>query len=448
MIENKFYFVSLGCAKNTVDSESMAKILHKAGYSGVTDPSTAEFLIVNTCGFLQAARKEAVDILNDLSVNKQPGQYLIAAGCLTERYRQDILKEIPQVDGIMSTRRWMDILKVVKSLKKRKQNTPFSYFPESPTVGKDEKGIGRFALQNPSAYLKIADGCRRSCAFCTIPSIKGPLVSRTKEKILHEAKILQEIGIKEIILVAQDTTDYGSDLGVKNGLAKLLKEITSVAPEIPWLRILYTYPGIITDELINVMAEYEQVLPYIDIPLQHASPTILKAMNRPSNLSSVKETLNRLREAMPEIALRSTFITGFPGESEQDFQQLVEFIEEIQFDRVGVFPYSFEPGAPGEHLGDPIPQKIKSERVEQIMTLQEKISLKINQSFIGKPIKVLVEGITQEGITFGRTYRDAPEIDGLVLIEKEVPVGEFAEIMITGVMPHDLIGVRVNNNLS
>ncbi|MCE1255512.1 MAG: MiaB/RimO family radical SAM methylthiotransferase, partial [Anaerolineae bacterium] len=315
-MKNSYYLVSLGCAKNTVDSESIANLLNNAGYTGLDKPHKAEVLIVNTCGFIESARRESIEVLQELAANKKKGQYLIAAGCMTERYRQSITEQVPGISGFVGTKRWMDMLDVIKQSRENATKLPYSHFPESPTVGSDEHGVPRYAIQGGSAYLKIADGCRRPCAFCSIPLIKGSAVSRPADSIIKEALSLQEQGIQELILISQDTTDYGSDLGIKNGLAGLLKQITAQVTQIPWIRVLYAYPGYVTDELIEVMATSPQILHYLDIPLQHAHPDMLKRMKRPSNIDWVYQTVEKMRRAMPDLAIRTTFITGFPGETD------------------------------------------------------------------------------------------------------------------------------------
>jgi ribosomal protein S12 methylthiotransferase len=359
------------------------------------------------------------------------------------------VRRVPGIDGLLGTRRWMDILEVVNGLRNGGQPEPLYHLPESPTIGKDEKGVLRAAVQGASAYLKIADGCRRPCAFCAIPLIKGTAVSRPMKTILAEVHTLQDRGVREIILIAQDTSDYGHDLGMKDGLPKLLEQIVNEAPEVDWLRVLYTYPGYVTDRLIEVMATHPQILPYLDMPLQHAHPATLKRMRRPANMEWVYRTLEKMRTAMPDLALRSTFIVGYPGETEGEFQVLMDFVGEIRFDRVGTFQFSFEPGTPSEPLGDPIPAEVKQERYDRLMKLQQGISLKKNQSLIGKVLDVLIEG-EGDGLLVGRSYRDAPEIDGMVIIEdsaqwkgrptKEALIGKITPVRITGAMIYDLSG--------
>ncbi len=450
MNNKTFHLVSLGCAKNTVDSNSMAQLLQQDGYSTEEDPAKAEVLIVNTCGFIDPAREESYAVLRDLALEKGKNQLLIAAGCLTQRYGADVVKRIPGIDGVIGTRRWMDICQVVSQLRKEKSPQPLYHLPDAEVVGRSPQGIVGSHIQGSSAYLKIADGCRRPCAFCAIPMIKGTAVSRPIEKILQDAHYLQSQGIREINLIAQDTTDYGHDLGLNDGLASLLTELTKAVPDVDWIRILYAYPGYITDQLIEVMATHDQILPYIDIPLQHAAPEILRKMRRPANMDWVYQTVEKLRRAMPELALRTTFIVGYPGESEKAFATLLDFIKGVRFDRVGVFEFSFEPGTTSEALGDPIPAAVKSERKEHLMLAQQGISLEINQVLVGQRMDVLIEGQgtvagSTEVISLGRTYRDAPEIDGMVIVEGELPEGELSQVRITGAMTYDLIGVPVTS---
>jgi len=446
--KNTFHLVSLGCSKNTVDSDSMAQLLIRDGYRAVKKPERASVLIVNTCGFIGSARDESLRELQKLADGKRDGQLLIAAGCLTQRYGADVARQVPGVDGILGTRRWMDILQVVRELRKTKHPEPLYHLPESATVGTDEAGtvrtspstVLRASLFGSAAYLKIADGCRRPCAFCAIPLIKGTLVSRPLETILNEARRLRDMGVRELILIAQDTTDYGHDLGMKDGLAILLENLSTSVPDLDWIRVMYAYPGYVTDRLIDVMASSKQVLHYLDMPLQHAHPKTLYRMKRPSNMEWVHKTLEKMRAAMPQIAIRTTFIVGYPGETEEEFRALEDFVREIRFDRAGAFPFSFEPGTTSEPLGDPVPPEVKQERYERLMELQQNISLQVNQSYVGKTLDVLVEGYG-DGLSIGRSYRDAPEIDGMVLVEGKAKVGEIVPVKITGAMVYDLAGV-------
>lgn len=441
MSKNTFHLVSLGCAKNTVDSDSMAQLLIRDGYRAVEDPARANVLIVNTCGFIGPAKEESINVLRELAEGKRKNQILIAAGCLTQRYGSEVAVKVPGIDGVLGTRRWMDIVQVVRELRKGPHPEPLYHLPDdAQTVGTDEHDTLRVSVAGASAYLKIADGCRRPCAFCAIPLIKGTAVSRPMSVIIEEARRLREAGVRELILIAQDTTDYGHDLGIKDGLAVLLEQLTNSVPDMDWIRVMYAYPGYVTDRLIEVMATRKQVLPYLDIPLQHAHPKTLYRMRRPSNIDWVHRTLGKMRAAIPNLAIRTTFIVGYPGETDEEYQALVDFVREVRFDRVGTFQFSFEPGTTSEPLGDPIPAEVKQERYARLMELQQGISLQINQSYVGKTLDVLVEG-RDKGIAIGRSYRDAPEIDGLVLIEGEARVGDIVPVKITGAMAYDLTGV-------
>ena len=440
MKNNTFHLVSLGCAKNTVDSASMGQMLAEAGYRSVSEARQARVLIVNTCGFIGPAREESLQVLGELAEKKRPGQLLIAAGCLTQRYGAEVVRQVPGIDGILGTRRWMDIVQVVDSLRQGTHPAPLYHLPEAPSVGQDEGNVLRAAIQGRSAYLKIADGCRRPCAFCAIPLIKGSAVSRPPEAIIAEARRLQEMGMRELILIAQDTTDYGHDLGMKDGLAQLLEQMVPAVPDVDWVRIMYAYPGYVTDRLIEVMAAHPQILPYLDMPLQHAHPETLRRMRRPANMAWVHQTLEKMRQRLPTLALRTTFIVGYPGETEAEFQALLDFVQAIRFDRVGAFTFSFEPGTASEALGDPVPAEVKEERYDRLMTLQQGISLARNQSFVGQTLPVLIEGLDGK-LSLGRSYRDAPEIDGMVIIEGKLPVGELLPVRINGALAYDLTGV-------
>lgn len=445
MNRTRFHLVSLGCSKNTVDSESMAALLNQAGYDAVINPDEADVLIVNTCGFIGPAKEESYSVLRELAQGKTADQLLIAAGCLTQRYGQEVVEQVPGIDGVLGTRRWMDIVGVVQQLRDGKHPQPLYHLPEVETVGTDEQSVQRIALQGASAYLKIADGCRRPCAFCAIPLIKGTAVSRPLSAILEEARSLQSAGVREIILIAQDTTDYGHDLGMKDGLADLLGKLVENAPEVDWIRLMYAYPGYVTDGLIEVMAAHEQILPYIDMPLQHGDRDTLLRMRRPANVEWVYDTVDKLRKAMPDLALRTTFIVGYPGETEKAFENLLGFVDDLRFDRVGTFTFSYEPGTASESLGDPLSEHVKQDRMDRLMTLQQSISLEKNQSYVGTTLDVLIEG-QGEGISFGRSYRDAPEIDGLVMVEGHLPVGEIVPVRINGALPYDLTGaVEIEN---
>jgi ribosomal protein S12 methylthiotransferase len=448
---NNYYLLSLGCSKNTVDSESMAQLLDGAGMRGVTSPNNAEVMIVNTCGFIGPAKQESIAALQELATVKNENQYLIAAGCLSQRYGDTLAQEVAGLDGIIGTRRWMDIVDLVQRLRERKHPEPLYHLPtEAATVGIDEQGAARVSIQGASAYLKIADGCRRPCAFCAIPKIKGTAVSRPLESIINEARLLRDNGVQEIILIAQDSTDYGHDLGLKNGLAVLLKELVKAVPDVPWLRIMYAYPGYVTDELIETMATHDQIVNYLDIPLQHADRQTLLRMRRPANTEWVYKTLEKMRAAMPDLAIRTTFIVGYPGETDAEFATLEQFVKDLQFDRVGAFTYSYEIGTPSATLPNQIDDDVKAARRDHLMTVQQPISLQRNQAQVGRTLDVIIEGhaeVTDEDgnptgelMSLGRSYRDAPEIDGYVMVEGEAPVGEMVPVRITGAMVYDLVG--------
>jgi ribosomal protein S12 methylthiotransferase len=458
MNRRTFHLVSLGCAKNSVDSDSMSQLLERDGYQSVRKPQQANILIINTCGFISSAREESYTELRALAKTKRPDQILIAAGCLTQRYGEEVARQVPGVDGILGTRRWMDIVEVVRILRQKHQPSkgqrqrrtretglrpePLYHLPETQTPGTDEHGTLRASIAGASAYLKIADGCRRPCAFCAIPLIKGTTVSRPAETLLKEVRQLRDMGVREINLIAQDTTDYGHDLGMQDGLATLLEQMTVVVPDMDWIRILYAFPGYVTDQLIEVMAKNPQILPYLDIPLQHAAPTTLTRMRRPANMDWVYDTITKMRSTLPRLAIRTTFIVGYPGETEEEFQTLLEFIKEMRFDRAGAFTFSFETGTASEVLGDPVRTEVKEERFQRLMEIQQGISLQINQSFVGQTLDVLIEG-QNEGISIGRSYRDAPEIDGYIAIEGKAETGSIIPVKITGAMAYDLSGVLV-----
>jgi len=449
-MKNNYYLLSLGCSKNTVDSESIAQILHQNGMRGVGTPDDAEVMIVNTCGFINAAKTESINALRELVEIRRDNQLVIAAGCLSQRYGSDLIQHVPGLDGVIGTRRWMDIFELITRLRTRKHPEPMYHLPtEAKVVGLDERGVLRASVEGASAYLKIADGCRRPCAFCAIPKIKGTAVSRPIESIVAEAVRLQKMGVQEIMLIAQDSTDYGYDLGMKDGLAHLLDAICEAVPAIPWLRIMYAYPGYVTPRLMETMAKHDQVLPYLDIPLQHGHREVLKRMKRPANVEWVYDTIGKLRDTIPELAVRTTFIVGYPGETDEEFETLLQFIDDLQFDRVGAFQYSYEIGTPSAELPHHVPDYVKQERYERLMELQQGISLKKNQALVGRTLDILVEGhgtgededgnATGDTLSLGRSYRDAPEIDGYVIVEGELPVGEIVPARITGATTYDLI---------
>ncbi len=449
MNRDNYYLLSLGCAKNTVDSESMAQVLGQQGMRGTGDPADAAVLIVNTCGFLEAAREESLAALRELVRQRRAGQMVIASGCLAQRHGARLAQDVPGLDGVIGTRRWMDIFDLVQRLRARKHPQPLYHLPtDVKTVGLDERGVLRASVQGASAWLKIADGCRRPCAFCTIPKIKGTAVSRPLATLVDEAQRLEAQGLRELILIAQDSSDYGHDLGLKDGLAQLLEALVTGAPDIPWLRIMYAWPGYVTPRLIETMAAQPQVLPYLDMPLQHGHRSTLLRMRRPANIEWVYNTLARMRALMPQLAVRTTFIVGYPGETDAEFEGLLDFVRDLQFDRVGAFTYSQEPGTPAAVLPDQVPEDVKQERYDALMTLQQGISLAKNQTLVDRSIDVLVEGHgasedeagRPDGtmLSLGRSWRDAPEIDGYVIVEGELPPGEIVPVRVTGATTYDL----------
>lgn len=432
--QKSFYLVSLGCPKNLVDSTGLATLLERAGYVAAESAEQADLLIVNTCAFIAPAREESLGVLRELVQGKRPGQRLIAAGCYAERSPQELAAALAGIDGFIGTRRWAEIVPFVSQV---------GISSPPPLVGegrgKVEPDVPRVAVQGASAYLKIADGCDHACAFCAIPLIKGRAVSRPPAAVLADARWLAERGVQEIILIAQDTTAYGRDLGLREGLAGLLEQLVARVPEVPWLRLMYAYPGRITQRLIETMARHPQILPYLDLPLQHAHPDVLRRMRRPADVEETRRTIERLRAAIPDIAIRTTFLVGFPGESETEFQTLLEFVAEMRFDRVGVFTYSHEAGTPAARLTDDVPPEVKEERRERLMAVQQSISLAKNQALVGRTLDVLIEG-QGEGLSVGRSRRDAPEIDGLVLAQADLPVGHIVPLRITAALEYDLVG--------
>jgi ribosomal protein S12 methylthiotransferase len=454
----RFYLISLGCPKNLVDSAGLATLLGRAGYTAVDAPEEADLLIVNTCGFIEPARQESRAVLRELVQARRPAQRIVAAGCYTQRSPDELTQAVPGIDGLIGTRRWMDIVTLVEQLDELRETgmeKPICHLPEVPTVGQDTIGVPRAAVQGASAYLKIADGCRRSCAFCAIPLIKGPAVSRPPEAILTDARWLAGQGVQEIILIAQDTTDYGRDLnprkggphkgGPHKGIAELLELLVAAVPQVPWIRVMYAYPDRITDRMIETMAHHPQILPYLDIPLQHAHPDVLRRMRRPANVDRVRHTVERLRAAMPDVAIRTTFLVGYPGETEAEFQALLDFVDDMVFDHVGVFAYSHEQGTPAAKSEDDVPPEVKEERRGRLLEVQQPISLAKNQALVGQALDVLIEG-QGDGLSVGRSYRDAPEIDGLVLVQgnkthrPELAVGEIVPVHITAALEYDLVG--------
>jgi len=435
----RFYIASLGCPKNTVDSNAMAVLLERAGLQSTLDASAADLVIVNTCGFIADARQESLDTLESVASSLGPSQKLVAAGCWAQRAPQALAEAVPRINALLGTRSWAQIVSVAKDLLSSPGQATRSLIEDRLTMLPEEVGAPGYVVSGPSAFLKIADGCSRECAFCAIPGIKGPTVSRSMDAVVADAQALQDLGVLEINLIAQDSTFYGHDLGLRDGLAQLLERLSAAAPGIPWLRVLYAFPGFVTPRLIATMRDLPQVLPYVDIPLQHAHPDVLRRMRRPSDMASVQRTLNHLRQEMPDVALRTTLIVGFPGETDSEFATLMDFVEDVQFDRLGVFAYSHEPGTAAAELVDDVPAEVKQERYDAVMIAQQQISHRRNQGYVGSRIEVLLEG-QGEDLTVGRSYRDAPEIDGLVLIPGETDAHRLVEVEVTEALPYDLVG--------
>lgn len=455
----KYHLITLGCPKNKVDSDGIETLLRGADYRVAASLREADVLIVNTCGFLEAAKEESIGVLDELARRKRKHQVLIAAGCLAQRNGAEVLARVPRVDGLLGTRRWMDVLDLLGMIRgdgSRRRLQQYDLLGDAPAVPAlldDPSHIFDQATPRPaavtgSAYLKISDGCNAPCAFCTIPSFKGKLRSRPLDAIVDEARALVDAGARELVIVAQDSTDYGRDWGEPNSLPRLLAALCNRTDErLRWVRLMYAYPGHVSDELIEVMASQPKITPYLDMPLQHGDPRTLRRMHRPSRLEMVFDHVAKLRRAMPDIALRTTFIVGYPGETEEEFQGLLDFARAIEFDKVGAFTFSPEPGTPAAALPDQVPYAVQQERYARLMAQQQPISLRKNQAQVGRMLDILVEGEgeiegSREPLLLGRSYRDAPEIDGLVLVPGagRAPVGEMIQVHINGAMEYDLVG--------
>lgn len=435
----RFYIASLGCPKNTVDSNAMAVLLQRAGMEYTLDVDVADLVIVNTCGFIDLARQESMETLDELAESLTPRQRLVAAGCWAQREPAYLLEAVPRIDAVLGTRSWGEIVSLAKRILAAPPGSTQSLVEDRLAMLPEAVDAPGYVLSGRSAFLKIAEGCSRECAFCAIPSIKGPTVSRSVDAILADAQDLQSLGVLEINLIAQDSTFYGYDLGMRDGLANLLAQLVVAVPEVPWIRVLYAFPGYLSPRLIDVMRTHPQILPYVDIPLQHAHPDVLRRMRRPADMDRVRQTLATLREVMPDLALRTTLIVGFPGETDAEFAAMLDFVQEMRFDRLGVFAYSHEPGTAAARLADDVPAEVKADRYDQIMIAQQAISQSRNQDFVGRRLSVLLEGYGDD-LTVGRSYRDAPEIDGLVLIPGEVEVHRIVDVEITEALPYDLVG--------
>ena len=448
-MKQTYHLVTLGCPKNEVDSDGMEMLLRQANFGVSADARRADVLIVNTCGFLEAAKEESISVLQGLADGKRRHQMLIAAGCLAQRNGEEVLARVPEVDGLLGTRRWMDVVELIRQVRggpeqRRLQRYNLLGEPNESYV----QAVPRPPVAGGSAYLKISEGCNAPCAFCTIPSFKGKLSSRPIEAVIDEANALVEGGAKELVVVAQDTTDFGRDQGEPDSLPRLLSALCNrTSDALKWVRLMYAYPGHVSNGLIEVMASQEKIVPYLDMPLQHGDPRTLRRMRRPSRLEMVYDHVEKLRAAMSDIAMRTTFIVGYPGETEEEFQGLLDFAQAIEFDKVGAFPFSPEPGTPAAELPDPVAEEEKEERYGRLMEVQQPISLRKNQEQVGKVLDILVEGqgeIAESGapLVMGRSYRDAPEVDGLVLVPgiADAPAGAILQVHINGALEYDLVG--------
>ncbi len=435
----KIGFISLGCPKNQVDTEVMLKELMDAGYELTGEDIEADIIIVNTCAFIESAKKESIDNILDVAWLKKNGKLkgIIVCGCMAERYREEILAEMPEVDAVLGVGSLHSIVAAVEAVAKGKKGYTCFDDKDSMPLG----GERVVTTAEHTAYLKIAEGCDNRCTYCAIPSIRGKFRSRTIEDIVAEAKTLEEIGVKELVLVAQDTTRYGEDLYGGYKLPELVRAICD-ATAIPWIRLLYCYPDKITDELIEEFKQNDRLLNYIDIPIQHISAKVLKRMNRHGGAAAVRDAISKLR-GVEGMVLRTTAIVGFPGESEEDFTELCEFIKETKFDRFGVFTYSKEEGTPAAEFEDQIDEQVKQDRMDNIMELQLTINEELNEKKVGSVIKVLCEGFDPVSEAYyGRSYADAPDIDGKVYFTgpKGIKEGSFVMVKVTEVLDYDLVG--------
>ena len=439
----KVGFISLGCNKNLVDTEKTIAIFNEEGFEIVNKPENADIIVINTCGFIESAKEEAINtILEMAEYKKDKCKFLIAMGCLVERYRDELAKEIPEVDLWI---KYSEYDSLWDKVKKMLENEDIEE-TDNPSNREFLNLMDRVLTTGDNfAYLKIADGCSNRCTYCAIPYIRGPQMSRKMEDIIEEAKKLAEEGYHEIILTAQDTTKYAVDLYGKPRLAELIEEISKIE-EIKWIRFLYAYPETISDELIQVVKNNDKVCKYFDIPIQHISDSVLKRMNRQSNGESIRKLIKKLRQEIPEVIIRTTVMVGFPGESEADFEELYNFLQEAKFDKLGCFAYSKEDGTPASRLKEQIHPMTKKSRLNKIMSLQQKISKQNLKNKIGKEVEVLVEDKFFDGKTYiGRSYMDVPEIDGVVYIEsdEEIQIGSFVKCTITDVKEYDLIAKKI-----
>ncbi len=436
----KIFFVSLGCDKNLSDSEEMLGLLSAAGYQIAGDEEEADAVVVNTCCFIQDAREESVGTILEYADLKKAGRIriLIVTGCMAQKYQQEIMEEIPEVDAVLGTGSYGDI---VEAVRQAQEGNRFEEYKDPGDVS-TSASERVFTTGGHYEYLKIAEGCNRHCTYCIIPSLRGPYRSVEMETLLFQASKMAEQGVKELILVAQETTLYGVDLYGRKMLHVLLEKLCQIRG-IRWIRLLYCYPEEIYPDLIQVMKREKKICHYLDIPIQHASDRILKRMGRKTSKAQITRIIDEIREEIPDMVLRTTLITGFPGETAEDHQELLDFVDEMEFDRLGVFAYSREEGTPAGDMEDQIPEEVKESRRDELMALQQQISLEKGQDRIGEEYLVLIEGkVSGEEAYVGRTYWDAPDVDGYVFVQtgETLMTGDFARVRITGATEYDLIG--------
>ena len=435
----KVGLVSLGCSKNLTDSEMMLHKLRKKGYELVTEPGLSDVALVNTCGFIQSAKEEAIETFVELIKLKNEGRIkkIIATGCLAERYREELKKEFPEIDAVVGLGDQPDIVGILDSVLDGEEIVRFSSKDQLEITG--DRIISTLPF---FAYLKIAEGCSNNCTYCAIPKIRGAFRSAPMEDILKQANYFADNGVTELIVIAQDTTRYGEDLYGQSKLPELLNKLCEIE-KLRWIRVLYCYPERITDELIDVIAKQDKIVKYMDIPIQHCNDEVLKRMNRKSNHKDLVALMNKLRERIPDITIRTTLITGFPGETEEQFEELAEFVKEMRFDRLGCFPYSQEEGTAAAMFDDQIEEEVKLRRMDNIMESQQLISEQLCTSYQDKTLEAVVEGFDKYAeCYFGRTRADAPDIDGKAFFSSEKPlsVGQYVNIKITETLDYDLIG--------
>ena len=436
----KILCISLGCDKNLVDTEKMLGLLRGGGYEFTDDEAEADAILINTCCFIGDAKEESVNTILEMAQWRTPGpcKALIVTGCLAQRYRDEILTEIPEVDAVVGTSAYDAIAEVLDRALRGEKSRRFSDINALPKIETDRI----VTTGGYYAFLKIAEGCDKRCTYCIIPSLRGSYRSVPMEELLDEARTLARQGVKELILVAQETTLYGADLYGKKSLPRLLRELCRI-PGIQWIRIQYCYPEEITEELIDVIAEEEKICHYLDLPIQHASDRILKRMGRRTTQESLRQIVGHLRERIPDIALRTTLISGFPGETQEDHEILMDFVNDMEFERLGVFAYSQEEDTPAASFPDQIPEEVKEERRDEVMELQQEIAFEKSEAMVGRVLEVLIEGkVADENAYVGRTYMDAPGVDGLLFVntDEELMTGDFVRVKVTGAAEYDLIG--------